>query len=137
MKSVYLIEDMPLVLELLNGFLSSTFPELEIIGSQANGMEALKECLQKKPDLVIADIQVPEVNGLEILHMLKTKIPGTKILLFTGNATSDNLDIAVHEQADGFVAKGDSLKELETAITRLREGLTYFSPAAFPKGIMR
>lgn len=119
-----------MMLEMLREFFVSAFPELEIVGSEGNGMLALKECLELQPDIVVADVQLPEVNGLEILHMLKTKLPEVKTLIFTGHTSNHTLEIAIHEHADAFVSKNAGLRELETAVQHIMEGKTYISPSA-------
>ena len=128
MKTVYIIEDEEIIRSLLATFFSTTYPELEVLGMTGDGGEGVEKCLELAPDLVICDIQLPEVNGLEILHLLKRKFPKIKILVFTGKTSHQSVKIAVHGKADGFVNKISGLEELKNAIEAVRKGEQYFSP---------
>lgn len=128
MKTVYIIEDEDILRNLLSTFFSTTYPELELVGMTGDGGEGIEQCLELAPDLVICDIQLPEVNGLEILHLLKRKLPNIKILVFTGKTSHQSVKIAVHGKADGFINKISGLEELKNAIEAVRKGEQYFSP---------
>ena len=116
---------------LLSTFFANTFPELEIAGMTGDGGEGVEQCLQLAPDLVIVDIQLPEVNGLEILHLLKRKFPNVKILVFTGKTSPQTVKIAVRGNADGFVNKISGLEELEKAIRAVEKDEQFFSPEIY------
>ncbi len=131
MKTVYIIEDEEMLRNLLSTFFTTTFPELELIGMTGDGGEGIEKCLELSPDLVIVDIQLPEVNGLEILHLLKRKFPKTKILIFTGKTSHQTIKIAVKGNADGFVNKISGLEELEKAVRAVARGEQFFSPEIY------
>ena len=126
MKTVYIIEDDEIMRDLLSTFLAAYFPELELLGATGNGSEGLKNSLRLAPDLVIMDIQLPDVNGLEILNLLKSKSPKIKILIFTGNTSQQTIKNAVHGNADGFINKISGLEDLERAIRSIAHGEQYF-----------
>ncbi len=128
MKTVYIIEDEDVIRDLLSTFFETSFPDLELIGMTGDGGEGVEQCLQLAPDLVIVDIQLPEVNGLEILHVLKRKLPKVKILVFTGKTSPQTVKIAVRGNADGFINKISGLQELEEAIRAVSKGERYYSP---------
>lgn len=131
MKTVYIIEDEEILRDLLSTFFATTFPELELLGMTGDGGEGIEKCLELSPDLVIVDIQLPEVNGLEILHLLKRKFPKTKILIFTSKTSHQTIKIAVNGNADGFINKISSLEELEKAIRAVEKGEQFFSPKIY------
>ncbi|MDP4611398.1 MAG: response regulator transcription factor [Opitutales bacterium] len=131
MKTVYIIEDEEILRNLLSTFFATTFPELEVIGMSGDGGEGAEQCLELAPDLVIVDIQLPEVNGLEILHLLKRKFPDIKILIFTGKTSHQTVKIAVHGKADGFINKISGLEELRKAIEAVSKGEQFFSPEIY------
>lgn len=131
MKTVYIIEDEEILRNLLSTFFATTFPELELLGMTGDGGEGVEKCLELAPDLVIVDIQLPEVNGLEILHLLKRKFPKIKILIFTGKTSHQTIKIAVHGQADGFINKISGLEELEKAIRAVEKDEQFFSPEIY------
>ena len=131
MKTVYIIEDEEILRNLLTTFFATTFPELEVLGMTGNGGEGIEQCLKLAPDLVIVDIQLPEVNGLEILNLLKRKFPEIKILIFTGLASPQTVKIAVRGNADGFINKISGLAELTNAIHAVQNDEQFFSPEVY------
>ncbi len=131
MKSVYIIEDEEILRTLLSTFFTNSFPDLEVLGMTGDGGEGVEKCLELAPDLVIVDIQLPEVNGLEILHLLKRKFPKIKILIFTGKTSPTTVKIAVKGKADGFINKISGLEELEQAIKAVQNDEQYFSPEIY------
>ena len=132
MKTVYIIEDEEILRNLLSTFLATTFPDLTVLGMSGNGGEGIEQCLELAPDLVIVDIQLPEINGLEILHLLKQKSPRIKILVFSGNTSPQKVKIAVRGNADGFINKISGLEELTQAIQAVQRDEQYFSPEIYP-----
>ena len=131
MKTVYIIEDEAILRNLLTTFFATTFPDLEVLGMTGNGGEGVQQCLELAPDLVIVDIQLPEVNGLEILQLLKRKFPKIKILVFTGKTSPQTVKIAVRGNADGFINKISGLEELTKAIHALQKDEQFFSPEIY------
>jgi DNA-binding NarL/FixJ family response regulator len=131
MKTVYIIEDEEILRTLLSTFFATTFPELEVLGMSGNGGEGIEQCLELAPDLVIVDVQLPEVNGLEILHLLKRQFPTIKILIFSGKTSPQTVKIAVRGNADGFINKISGLEELTKAIHAVQQGEQFFSPEIY------
>lgn len=131
MKTVYIIEDEDIMRNLLSTFFATSFPELDVLGMTGDGGEGIEQCLELAPDLVIVDIQLPEVNGLEILHLLKRKFPKIKILVFTGKTSPQTVKIAVRGNADGFINKISGLEELEKAIRAVAKDEQFFSPEIY------
>lgn len=135
MKTAYIIEDEEILRNLLSTFFATTFPDIELLGMTGDGGEGVEKCLELAPDLVIVDIQLPEVNGLEILHLLKRKFPDIKILIFTGKTSHQTVKIAVHGNADGFINKISGLEELEKAIRATERGEQFFTPEIYDEVI--
>jgi DNA-binding NarL/FixJ family response regulator len=131
MKTVYIIEDEENLRTLLSTFFATTFPDLEVLGMTSNGGEGIEQCLELAPDLVIIDVQLPEVNGLEILHLLKRKFPKIKVLIFSGQTSPQSIKIAVRGNADGFINKISGLKELTKAIQAVQKDEQFFSPEIY------
>jgi DNA-binding NarL/FixJ family response regulator len=128
MKTVYIIEDEAILRTLLSTFFSTTFPDLEVLGMTGDGGDGVDQCLELAPDLVIVDIQLPEVSGLEILQLLKRKFPKIKILIFSGRTDHETVKSAVHGKADGFINKISGLEELKKAIEAVKKDQQFFSP---------
>jgi DNA-binding NarL/FixJ family response regulator len=126
-KRVYLIEDEIMVLDFCSEYIRN-FTDMEIVGSSGSGGEALKGVLETKPDMVVVDIRLPEVNGLEILSILKRKLPDCKVLIFTATITPHTVRTAIQGGVDGFVEKAEGLTGLKNGFEAVKEGKRYFSP---------
>jgi len=125
-KRVYLIEDEAMVLDFCSEYIRN-FTDMEIVGSSGNGHDALRGVMESKPDLVIVDIRLPEVNGLEILSILKRKLPECKVLIFTATVNPHTIRVALQGGVDGFVEKAEGLQGLKNGIEAVKENRRYFS----------
>lgn len=126
-KRVYLIEDEVMVLDFCTEYIRN-FTDMEIVGTSGNGHDALRGVMEAKPDLVIVDIRLPEVNGLEILSILKRKQPNCKVLIFTATVNPHTIRVALQGGVDGFVEKAEGLQGLKNGIAAVKENQRYFSP---------
>ncbi len=77
---IYIAEDDALLCEMLIEHLAEFCPGAEVVGANGNGQIAMLECMKLNPDLIILDIRLPELSGLDILHLIKEKFPQIKIL---------------------------------------------------------
>lgn len=126
-KRVYLIEDEAMVLDFCSKYIRN-FTDMEIVGASGNGGDALRGVLETKPDLVLVDIRLPEVNGLEILSILKRKLPECKVLIFTATVNPHTVRTALQGGVDGFVEKAEGLQGLKNGLEAVRANKRYFSP---------
>jgi two-component system, NarL family, response regulator LiaR len=126
-KRVYLIEDEPMVLDFCSEYIRN-YTDMEIVGASGNGHDALKGALETKPDLVVVDIRLPEVNGLEILSILKRKLPDTKVLIYTATVNPHTVRVALQGGVDGFIEKAEGLDGLRQGLEGVKQGKRYFSP---------
>jgi len=126
-KRVYLIEDEVMVLDFCSEYIRN-FTDMEIVGSSGNGHDALKGVMDTKPDLVVVDIRLPEVNGLEILNILKRKLPEAKVLIFTATVNPHTIRTALQGGTDAFVEKAEGLQGLKNGIEAIKQNKRYFSP---------
>jgi len=124
-----MVEDEALLRDLFAEYVQ-LIPNLKFLGACGDGRKAIKEALELKPDLLILDIRLPEVNGLEILLLLRRKLKETLILVFSGSIETRNIKMALDCKADGFVEKAYGLEELKKGIEQVLQGKRYFSPGA-------
>jgi DNA-binding NarL/FixJ family response regulator len=91
-------------------------PDLEICDEAADGMEAVEKARSLKPDLILLDVSMPVMNGLQAAAILRRMLPATAIILFT--MYSDNLRVALDSSVgvDAILAKPDGLPDLCNAI---------------------
>lgn len=129
MHSVYIIEDETLLRELLETFFEATFPDIQLLGSSEDGADGLQQCLEQKPDLALLDINLPTLNGLEVLQTLKEKQPETKVILFTGKTSRSLIKKAIQHDADGYISKHTGVSEIEKALQKLKNNQVHYSPA--------
>lgn len=103
-------------------------PEVEVVGEAGDGL-ALLEILKKiTPDLVVLDISMPHLRGLEAIREIKKLVPETNILMLTMHKETDYLSQALTAGAAGYLLKQEADPELVNAVQVIRSGKTYLSP---------
>ena len=103
-------------------------PEVEVVGEAGDGL-ALLEILKKiTPDLVVLDISMPHLRGLEAIREIKKLVPDTSILMLTMHKETDYLSQALTAGASGYLLKQEADPELINAVQTIRSGKTYLSP---------
>lgn len=118
---ILIAEDYALVRESLRMMLSGS-PDLEVVGEAENGREAVELCRSLEPDLVLMDIRMPEMDGLEATKAIKEAQPEISILMVTTHREPDYLLEAVRSGAAGYVLKESSAQELLDAVRRVLSG---------------
>ena len=102
-------------------------PGWEICGEAATGREAVEQAEKLKPDIVIMDIGMPELNGLDATRQIKRVLPQTEILIFTANETEEIVRHVFKAGARAYLLKLETNKHLIPAIEMLCKHRTYFS----------
>jgi DNA-binding NarL/FixJ family response regulator len=121
-----LADDHRIVLEGLRGLLE---PEFEIAGVAADGRSLLAEARRLSPDVVVADISMPGLNGIEAARQIRATDEHIRIVFLTMHADAGYAAGAVEAGASGFVLKHSAPQELIRAIREALQGRTYFTPA--------
>ncbi len=101
---------------------------LEVVGEAGDGLELLKMVDRLRPQMVILDISMPKLRGLEAVREIKKTHPSTKILILTMHKEREYLYEGISAGADGYLVKEDPAAELFSAIDRVRKGKIYVSP---------
>jgi DNA-binding NarL/FixJ family response regulator len=102
-------------------------PGWSICGDATTGREAVAMALDLKPDIVIMDIGMPELNGLEATHQIRKAMPEVEVLIFTANETEEIVRQVFHAGARGYLLKTEANKHLIPALEMLSKHRTYFS----------
>ncbi len=123
---VLLADDHPLVLEGLRACLE-TFEYIEIVATATNGQEALSLADHHKPDIVVLDINMPELNGLDATELFRERQPDVKLLILSMHDNKEYVSTALLHGARGYVLKDVSTREVVAAIEAIHHGGTYFS----------
>jgi two-component system, NarL family, nitrate/nitrite response regulator NarL len=123
---IILVDDHPFVREGIRACLASR-PDLEVVGEVANGAEALEQAKALEPDVIIMDISMPQMNGLEATRQLRQQLPHIRILVLTMHEKREFTTQIIQSGACGYVSKNSSPAELIRAIETVYRGETYFS----------
>ena len=124
---IVLADDHYLIREGLRSILEET-ADLQVVGEASDGLELLFLLDRLKPHLVILDISMPNLQGIETARQIKMKYPGIKILILTMHAENEYLYQAILAGVEGYLLKEDAQKDLLLAIERIREGKGFLSP---------
>lgn len=130
MKRILIADDHVLVLDALCAILER---EYEIAGTAQNGREAVEKALLLKPDVVILDVSMPELNGIEAMRQIQNAGSAAKVILVTQQLESPYIRAAFDAGALGYVAKQSASSELLLAIRLALRGRYYVTPLATAK----
>ena len=102
-------------------------PELQVIGGVSDGLEAVQQAQQLRPDLILLDIGLPGLNGIEAARRIRGVSPTSKILFVSENRSPDVAQEALRNGAGGYVVKSDAASELLPAVKAVLEGKRFIS----------
>lgn len=100
----------------------------EIIGEATSGREALELILKLKPELVLLDLELGDLDGIEILKKLKKDLPRCKVLIVTVHSENDKIFEAIENNVDGYILKEKASEDMLTAIKEVLVGHCYLDP---------
>ncbi len=123
---IILAEDHILFRELIKRSLD-VIPDINVVGEVGDGIQLLKSVKILKPHMVILDIGMPGLSGIEAAKIIKQDHPGIKILLLTMFKSKDHLKHALYAKVDGYLLKENAFNDLITAIEVIRKGDKYIS----------
>jgi two-component system, NarL family, response regulator NreC len=126
---ILLADDHTLVRQGLRRILEEQ-PEWRVVGEAGNGLDAVSLAADLQPDIVILDIGMPKLNGLEAARQITKKVPEARVLILSMHADEVHITKAVEAGAAGYLVKDAADSELVNAVTATAEGKSYFSPAA-------
>lgn len=121
-----LVDDHQMFLDGLESILSSQ-TDFQIVATAKNGRQALQEIEQHKPDVVLTDLNMPEMDGLELVKLIKSKFPDIKILVLSMLKDRETVSNIMEAEAEGFVLKNANKADLIMAIKAVFNGETYYS----------
>ena len=111
-------------------FVASTLeerPELQIVGEAADGLEAVKRVQQFRPELILLDIGLPKLNGIDAARRIRERAPNTRILFCSQNRSRDIAGEAM-QTGDAYVVKAGGAGELLAAVDAVLQGKRFVSP---------
>jgi len=107
--------------------------ELEVVGEASDGLQLLEIVKQSPPDMVIVDVSMPNLRGLEATREIKMTYPEIRIIILTMHKDREYLYHALSAGAEGYLLKEDADVELFAAIKTIRQGGSYISPLLAPQ----
>ena len=102
-------------------------PELQVVGEASDGLEALQKAVELRPDLILLDIGLPGLNGIEAARQMRSLVPESKIIFLTIETSADMVQEALSVGARGYVVKTMAESELLTAMEAVLLGTTFAS----------
>ena len=133
---VLLADDHKMVREGLRLLINSQ-PDMRVVGEAANGREVLIKARELKPDVVVMDLSMPELNGLQATEQLQLQAPEIKVVAITANEDESYLRQLCKVGAAGYVLKRSAGEELVKAIGLVAAGGVYFAAALASKALAR
>ena len=124
---LFLVDDHKMIREGLKSFLTDQ-PEFEIVAEAENGIDCLNQLKSVKCDIVLTDLNMPEMDGLELTKSIKEKFPEIKVIALTMMGESQHIKQMLSEGAMGYLLKDCGEDELIMAIKNVNAGGTYYSP---------
>ena len=102
-------------------------PEWQIIAEVCDGLAAVKEAQELNPDLVLLDLSLPKLNGVEAANRIREATPATKILFITAYRDTNAMQTVLRNNADGYILKWEITRELLPAVEAVLWGKTFIS----------
>ncbi|MFD1048976.1 response regulator, partial [Kibdelosporangium lantanae] len=125
---VVVVDDQTVVregLELILGLL----PDVSVVGSAANGSDALELVAATRPDIVLMDLRMPRMDGVEATRRIRTEHPDTQVLVLTTYSDDESILAALKAGARGYLTKNARATEIADALTRVHSGESHLDPA--------
>jgi DNA-binding NarL/FixJ family response regulator len=100
----------------------------KVVGEAANGREAVEKAIKLKPDVVVVDISMPELDGVEVIRQIRASVPDTKILVLTMHESDQMVRRALDAGANGYLLKSDLTEYLPKAVRAVAENKSFLTP---------
>jgi DNA-binding NarL/FixJ family response regulator len=130
---ILLADDHEVVRRGVQAMLAEARPDWQVCAEATNGREAVSLAAKHKPDVVVLDLSMPELNGLEATRQIRRDLPQTEVLIFTLHESEQVLREVLSAGARGYVVKSEDVRLLVSAIEALARHKPYFASAAAEK----
>lgn len=126
---VLIADDHTLVRESLVGVLQAA-GDIEVVAQAGDGIETLEKAESSHPDVIVVDLSMPRLNGIEVVRRLHGRIPNARVLVLTMHQEEEYVLRVVRAGASGYLVKDSPASELVAAVRSLHAGHAYFGPQA-------
>lgn len=123
---ILIVDDHAILRQALRQLLEES-PEVEVVGDAGNGREAIAATEKLLPDVILMDMVMPGLNGLEATRQIRKRFPKTRVLILTGYMEDEQILAALRSGASGYVVKRSDVEELLLGIQAVHRGNPYFS----------
>lgn len=123
---VYIADDHAIIRDGLRALLEAR-DDIEVVGDAGDGRQAVAEIRSVRPDVVLMDISMPQMNGIEAAALVRDAAPRARVIMLSMHATSEHLFRALQAGARGYVLKNSAGAELVDAVRTVHAGKRYFS----------
>lgn len=134
MIRVLIADDQELIRQSLS-FVLDAQADIEMVGTASDGREAIELVRKEKPDVVLMDIRMPEVDGVECTRLIKSAYPQIKVIILTTFDDDEYVFGALRYGASGYLLKGVSVKELADAVREVVRGGSIIMPGVASKAL--
>ena len=134
--TILLVDDHPVVRDGLVAILS-TQPDFEVVGEANDGTEAVAQVMALQPDVLLLDLEMPEMDGVAVLRQLRQQGIAVRTIVFTAFDTDERILTAVQAGAQGYLLKGVPRQELFNAIRVVHQGGSLLQPIVASKLLQR
>jgi len=125
--TVFLTDDHAVVRDGLRVLLEAQ-PDIKVIGDAANGREAVRQVTQLRPDVVVMDIAMPDLNGIEATRQIYEACPSAQVIILSMHSTTEHISRALQAGARGYLLKESAGIEVVNAVRAVHAGHRYLSP---------
>jgi HlyD family secretion protein len=129
---ILLVDDQKLVQHKLQEMLSSEV-ELQIVGTANNGETAIAQIESLQPDVVLLDIEMPKMNGIQATEIVSQRFPNCRILVLSSHEDQEYVQQAIAAGADGYILKNADPSDVVMAVYSVSKGYSHFAPKLLPK----
>ncbi|MCC0176865.1 response regulator transcription factor [Waterburya agarophytonicola K14] len=132
MIKILIVDDQNFTRQALQAILEAE-SDFEIIGKATSGSEALVQMEQKETDIVIVDLEMPEMDGLTVTKIINQRFPDTRVIILSSHDDKANINAAVEAGARGYLLKSTSTQEIADTIRAVERGYFQLGPGLFEK----
>jgi DNA-binding NarL/FixJ family response regulator len=104
--------------------------DVQVVAQASDGFDAVEKAVELRPDVVIVDLSMPRLSGIEVIRRLREAVPATRVLVLTMHQEDEYILQAVRAGASGYLVKDSGAAELLTAVRSVHAGRGYFGPQA-------
>ena len=134
MIKIFLVDDQCLILEAIKAILADE-PEIEIVGTAQDGQSAISQILKLQPNIVLIDIEMPKMNGIEATKYISQYLSDTKVIMLTSHKSQNYITEALQAGASSYLVKDTLIEDLKQAIYSLSRGYSYVETRLLTKAV--